>query len=177
MFAVLESKFRIKLLGARVVAGYFQMYGVNLERLRALLDEFYRLASPAVSAMTFEEKEFIDEGIAPQQFQTLTKGKHDVPDDVFSGADEPDAAESRVAQQARQSAARFVTVKRVMIEGVIFLHHREQHIGVRLGSDAEGRFHAIRRRARLPAPYLDRRSCTASQLRVWLCASASHAAA
>ena len=64
MSAVLESELRIKLLGGCVVTGYFQMYGVNLERPGSLLDEFHRFASPALTAMTFEDEEFIDEGIS-----------------------------------------------------------------------------------------------------------------
>jgi hypothetical protein len=122
MSAVRKSKLRAEALGARIMPGDFQVNCVDIELTRRLLDELHGLASPPLTAITFQQKKLNYERIASEQFETVAKSQHDVSDDGLSRADEPDTDEGRVTQQAGQSRTRLFQFKRVMIERVIFTH-------------------------------------------------------
>src|SRR6202040_2922579 len=75
---VLVSEFRVELLRCRVVPGHFEMDSVHSKRTGGFLDEIHGAAPPSLTAMTFEQKEFVNEGIAAQQFQAVAEGRDDV---------------------------------------------------------------------------------------------------
>ena len=102
--------------------GDFQVNCVDIELTRRLLDELHALASPALAAITFQQKKLIYERVASERFETVAKSRHHTSDDGLSRADEPDTAEGRVTQQAGQSRTSFFQFKRVIIEPVIFTH-------------------------------------------------------
>jgi len=90
--AILEAKSWIKLLSGKVVASDFQVDGMDSLCAGSVLDELHGFASPTLTTMAFEEKKFIDEGIAAEEFEAVAEGEHDVANDSFFRKDKPDQA-------------------------------------------------------------------------------------
>ena len=98
MLAVLKAQFRIERLCSAVMAGNFEMNCMNAEFSSSLFDELHRLSSPAFAAVTFEEEELVDEGVSPEEFETVAECEDNVANFGFPCTDKPDQAERRISQ-------------------------------------------------------------------------------
>src|SRR5580692_7789227 len=95
----LETQLAVQMPGGGVSVDNFEMEGVHTEFAGSIFEERHRLLAPAAAAVVFAEEEFVDEGIAAQPFEAVSKADHDVADGNACVEDEPGAAEVWIAEE------------------------------------------------------------------------------
>ena len=133
MSAVHKSKLRVKALGACIMPGDFQVNSVNLELTRRLLDKLHGLALPTLDRDNFRARKIHPQRRRGRAVRDCSQRSARCIRRRSFRADKPDTAETRLAQQTLQSAARLFQIKRMMIKGVIFTHHWR---GIKSASDS-----------------------------------------
>src|SRR5215831_18628518 len=89
----------IDLLGSVISADHLKVNRSNLACAGLLLHKIKRLASPASTTMGVAQIEFVDKGIAPQIFQAVSEGQHDVADRGLLITNQPRATERRFSEK------------------------------------------------------------------------------
>jgi len=153
----------IDLFGRCIFTDDFEVDGSNCERPGLVLHELQSAAPPSPAPVRFPQVELVDESIAAEILETIAEGQHNVADRAFALADQPGAAEGRIAQEGQQRDAGFRFVKRVSVEGVVLAHHLEHEVSIGVGGDVKRGFRGqgtFSMASAMPMPPLTQRVAT-----------------